>query len=272
VAKLGLSSAEIGKVVKVITSIAQQTNLLALNATIEAARAGEAGKGFAVVAAEVKTLAAQTAKATEQIAGQISAVQGSTRTAVESLRGIAGKVSEINSLTGAIAAAVEQQEAATREIASNVTRAADESRQAAENVGGVTEAASRTKSESLSVSQASDQLATATRNISDSVTGFLKAIASDLDNRREASRKVVDWAIVVTRDNRRVEARAFDVSTTGLRTERITGVGMGDRVMVDFGAGSVAARVIWTNQSALGLRFERPLSELPSSTAMRKVA
>ena len=116
IAGLAEAAQKIGDVVKLIRDIAGQTNLLALNATIEAARAGEAGRGFAVVASEVKSLAVQTAKATEEIAAQILAVQGSTTIAVDAIRNIAGRMKEISSYTSAVAASVEQQNAATGEI------------------------------------------------------------------------------------------------------------------------------------------------------------
>jgi len=123
-AKLGESSAEIGQVIKVITSIAQQTNLLALNATIEAARAGEAGKGFAVVANEVKELAKQTAKATEDISQKITAIQDDTKRAVESIGSITSIIHQINDISGTIATAVEEQSATTNEMSRNVQEAA----------------------------------------------------------------------------------------------------------------------------------------------------
>src|SRR5439155_15096531 len=121
VAKLGESSAEIGNVVKVITSIAQQTNLLALNATIEAARAGEAGKGFAVVANEVKELAKQTAKATEDIGRKIVAIQTDTKGAVEAIGRIGAIINQIHDLQNTVASAVEEQTATTNEIGRNVS-------------------------------------------------------------------------------------------------------------------------------------------------------
>lgn len=141
VAKLGVSSAEIGKVVKVITSIAEQTNLLALNATIEAARAGEAGKGFAVVANEVKELAKETAKATEEIGNKIGAIQSDTQGAVVAIGDISTIINKINDLSSTIASAVEEQTATTSEIARNVSEAARGSIDISENIASVSEGA-----------------------------------------------------------------------------------------------------------------------------------
>ncbi len=141
VSKLGESSAEIGNVIKVITSIAQQTNLLALNATIEAARAGEAGKGFAVVANEVKELAKQTAKATEDIGRKIDAIQADTKGAVDAIAHIGAIIGQINDIQSTIASAVEEQTATTSEISRNVGEAALGSGEIAQNVMGVAEAA-----------------------------------------------------------------------------------------------------------------------------------
>jgi methyl-accepting chemotaxis protein len=134
----------IGEVVKLIDDIAAQTNLLALNATIEAARAGEAGKGFVVVASEVKVLANQTAKATEDIRAQIGAIRTQTDLAVEAIRQICENVVEVHGISSAIAAAVQQQGAATQEIARSVNQAADGSNQVTESIGTVTESAAET--------------------------------------------------------------------------------------------------------------------------------
>ncbi len=144
VSKLGDSSTEIGQVIKVITSIAQQTNLLALNATIEAARAGEAGKGFAVVANEVKELAKQTAKATEDISRKIEAIQGDTKSAVSAIGQISAVIRQVNDISNTIATAVEEQNATTNEMARNVGEAARGSGEITRNIAGVADAAKST--------------------------------------------------------------------------------------------------------------------------------
>ena len=163
VGKLGDSSTEIGQVIKVITSIAQQTNLLALNATIEAARAGEAGKGFAVVANEVKELAKQTAKATEDISRKIEAIQGDTKGAVSAIGQIGAVIKQVNDISNTIATAVEEQNATTNEMARNVSEAARGSGEITKNIGGVAEAARSTTqgaNDSQKASQALAEMAT----------------------------------------------------------------------------------------------------------------
>ncbi|WP_243059558.1 methyl-accepting chemotaxis protein [Nocardioides sp. SR21] len=144
VGKLGASSQEIASVVKVITSIAEQTNLLALNATIEAARAGEAGKGFAVVAGEVKELAQETARATEDIARRVEMIQADTNGAVEAIGQISAVIAEINDFQMTIASAVEEQTATTNEMNRNVLEAANGSEGIASNVSGIADAAAQT--------------------------------------------------------------------------------------------------------------------------------
>jgi methyl-accepting chemotaxis protein len=159
VSKLGVSSAEIGQVIKVITSIAQQTNLLALNATIEAARAGEAGKGFAVVANEVKELAKQTAKATEDISQKIAAIQSDTKGAVDAIATIGAVINQISDISSTIATAVEEQSATTNEMSRNVTEAAKGSTEITQNIAGVSQAAQGTSSSAHESMKAAQQLA-----------------------------------------------------------------------------------------------------------------
>jgi methyl-accepting chemotaxis protein len=158
VTKLGDSSTEIGQVIKVITSIAQQTNLLALNATIEAARAGEAGKGFAVVANEVKELAKETAKATEDISRKIEAIQTDTKAAVEAIASISGVINQINDISGTIATAVEEQNATTNEMSRNVGEAAHGSGEITSNIAGVAQAAESTSRGAADTQKAAQQL------------------------------------------------------------------------------------------------------------------
>jgi methyl-accepting chemotaxis protein len=159
VSKLGQSSAEIGNVVRVITSIAEQTNLLALNATIEAARAGDAGKGFAVVAGEVKDLAQETAKATEDISRRVEAIQSDTASAVAAIGEIGQIIAKINDYQVTIASAVEEQTATTGEVNRSIGDAATGTTDIAENIGGVASAAQTTSASLVEVDAAVAELA-----------------------------------------------------------------------------------------------------------------
>jgi len=158
ITKLGESSQEIGNVIKLITSIAQQTNLLALNATIEAARAGEAGKGFAVVANEVKELAKETTKATEDISQKIAAIQGDTQGAVSAIKEISQVINQINDISNTIASAVEEQTATTNEMGRNITEASKGSTEIAQNITGVAQAAQSTSGGATQTQSASGEL------------------------------------------------------------------------------------------------------------------
>ncbi|HLO76596.1 MAG TPA: HAMP domain-containing methyl-accepting chemotaxis protein [Magnetospirillum sp.] len=176
VQQLSVSATRIGEVVNLINDIASQTNLLALNATIEAARAGEAGKGFAVVAHEVKSLANQTARATEEISAQIGAVQDQTKTVVNAIRSIGAVIEEVSSIAGAIAAAVEQQSSATQEIARNVEQAAAGTSEVSSTITGVQQAAGDTGTAAASVLDAARLLAGQAGELRQAVDGFLRDV------------------------------------------------------------------------------------------------
>jgi methyl-accepting chemotaxis protein len=172
IAKLGVSSAEIGEVIKVITTIAQQTNLLALNATIEAARAGESGKGFAVVANEVKALAKQTAQSTGDISRKIAAIQSDTKGAVEAIGTIAGVINQINDISATIAAAVEEQSATTNEMQRNVSQAATGAAAISTSIGGVARVADGASFRAQESQRAAQELADVAKMLGDLMGQF----------------------------------------------------------------------------------------------------
>ena len=175
-AALGNASDKIGEVVELIQSIAEQTNLLALNATIEAARAGEAGKGFAVVAAEVKNLANQTPRATEDIATQINDIQSSTQNALGAIQHLSGRMNELNEVAGGIAAAVSEQDAATGEIARNVSEAAEGTKEVSRNVTGLRHSAEDERGASGEVMDAAESLSDKSHVLMSQINDFLANI------------------------------------------------------------------------------------------------
>jgi len=189
VSKLGDSSIEIGQVIKVITSIAQQTNLLALNATIEAARAGEAGKGFAVVANEVKELAKETAKATEEISAKIDAIQTDTKAAVEAIASISSVINQINDISSTIATAVEEQNATTNEMSRNVGEAAQGSGEITSNIAGMAEAAESTSRGSANTQKAAEEMVQMATQLRGLVEQFKLRVSDDTVPHEQAQSK-----------------------------------------------------------------------------------
>jgi methyl-accepting chemotaxis protein len=174
--ELSQAASRIGDVVKLISDIASQTNLLALNATIEAARAGEAGRGFAVVATEVKQLAAQTAKATEEIGTQIAGMQATTQDSVAAIGAIGTTIGRISEITSVIAAAIQEQGAATQEISRNVQQAAVGTSQVASNIIDVSRGASQTGSASMQVLSSAQSLSSESKHLKAEVDKFLSTV------------------------------------------------------------------------------------------------
>lgn len=257
-----LEAAEkIGAVVDMIRNIAEQTNLLALNATIEAARAGEAGKGFAVVAAEVKQLANQTAKATDQIAEQITSVQGATRESVEAIREIGAAVHDIEGFMQAIATAVEQQEAATGEISQSIAVASRGSADATSNVETVTAAIDETAGQARNVLGVSETLASVAKELSGAVENFLAGVSADVDDRRSAGRSRRQAAVVVLANGKRQNATMLDYSEVGARIEAYPGARVGDSVTLALPDGSkVSAEIVRVENGECGLRFKERIA------------
>ncbi|MFN3685642.1 methyl-accepting chemotaxis protein [Salinarimonas sp.] len=256
VGSLSEAAERIGAVVDMIRSIAEQTNLLALNATIEAARAGEAGKGFAVVASEVKTLASQTAKATAEIAEQITAVQGSTRESVDAIREIGNAVHEIETFMQAIATAVDEQDGATKEISHSIAVASRGSIDATQNVETVAGAIDETAGQARTVLGVSDKLTAVAQELSQAVDSFLQGVAADVEDRRGGQRLPTQEAVMIFGTGKRQSTTLMDISATGARLAAFPGARVGERLKIALSSGeTVDVEVVRVDGGDCGVRF-----------------
>ena len=254
VATLGGSIDQITGIVKTIETIASQTNLLALNATIEAARAGDAGKGFAVVANEVKHLANQTAKATEEIGTQINAVQSVTRDAVGAIQGIGKTISAITENASAISAAVEEQTLATGEIARNVQQASTGTREVTSSIELVKDGATTTGTAAHEVLVTADDLSKQSDSLASEVADFLSAIKTAGD-RRHSHRRKVDLPVTVRIGTSQTAATLVDVSSDGGMISTALAQSPGTQVEIIIDSVPVRARVVAAGSGSTRLQF-----------------
>jgi methyl-accepting chemotaxis protein len=259
---LSEAAEHIGSVVNLIRDIAEQTNLLALNATIEAARAGEAGRGFAVVASEVKELAEQTSKATDEISGRITGIQDSVKDAAGAIGHITEKVSEIKNLTSSVAGAIEEQRAANQEIARSARSASDSTGEAASSMSSVSSAVVRTSDEASAVNTASNLVSEASSSLAADVETFLQDVTRDVEDRRRAARTALSEGVtVMLADGRAFNVRLADISTTGARVENISGVGNGTHLTLHLGDGTtISGTVVRQEGSQCGIEFDEALA------------
>jgi Methyl-accepting chemotaxis protein len=249
------NSQKIGQIVDLITDIAEQTNLLALNATIEAARAGDAGKGFAVVAGEVKALANQTAKATQEIAQQIGTMQSATDDAARIIETVATRIETIAGITTAVAAAVEEQSAATSEIAQRTEQVAASTAQVTTSVVAVRQSAETSSGAASEVSAAAELVQIQAVELKQEIENFLAAVRTS-EERRRFERVKSDLQVTVRLGGATVSDRIVDISAGGARLAQQHPVTRGHVIEIDVpGLGSVRARVADVSKAGTHLQF-----------------
>ncbi len=263
VAQLSNAANQIGEVVNLIREIAEKTNLLALNATIEAARAGEAGRGFAIVAAEVKSLATQTADATENIAAQIGAIQTSTGDAVNSIKGIITSVNDVQELTAAVSDAVSQQLEATQEIERSVLSASRETEAVTKSVGHVRETIDITSREANSVRSATEMLNDTIDGFRGEVERFLEDVSKDVHERRAALRVKMKEVVLVNAEGRRLQSEVINVSVTGAAIMPLPNMEVGKAIVIQMANNiTLSGKIARVTDELIGVQFDEALESL----------
>ncbi|MBC07767.1 methyl-accepting chemotaxis protein [Thalassospira sp.] len=268
VSQLADSVRGIGEVVELISGIAEQTNLLALNATIEAARAGDAGKGFAVVAQEVKNLATQTSRSTDEITRQIAEIQAVTDSAVSAVATIAEKIHEMDEVSTAIAAAVEEQSAATSEIARNVNETAQASREVSARINEVSTEAAGTGQLAAEVGGLSEQVAQAVRDLRNVLVEVVRTSTTDVD-RRSSKRHPSSREVTIRFGGKTSKARLENISERGAHLVCNDNVASGTRIELDLPGVSAPVRAIVRNANEDGISVEFDGTKLDDAQVKR---